>query len=62
MTGRSATSTSGARTWTDVLVPLTDPDFFAQVTFDHKAATISWPGGLDMAPEALYEETGKDPL
>lgn len=50
------------RTWTGVLEPLTDPAYFAQVKVDAEAATIVWPDGLDMAPEALYEEARKHPL
>lgn len=42
--------------WTGVFEPLSDPSFFAQVRVDPEAATITWPNGLDWAPEALYEE------
>jgi hypothetical protein len=35
---------------------------FEQVRVDPDAATIVWPGDLDMAPEALYEEARKNPL
>ena len=44
------------REWRGVFEPLRDLDFFARVTVDPEAGTISWPGGLDMAPEPLYEE------
>jgi hypothetical protein len=44
------------REWRGVFEPLRDPDFFARVTVDPEAGTISWPGGLDMAPEPLYEQ------
>lgn len=44
------------REWRGVFAPLRDPDFFARVTVDAEAGTITWPGGLDMAPEPLYEE------
>ena len=50
------------RIWTGVLQPLADPTYFAQVKVDPEAATIVWPGGLDMAPEPLYEEARKHPL
>jgi len=35
---------------------------FALVRVDAEAATIVWPGDLDMAPERLYEEARKNPL
>ncbi|MBO0682958.1 MAG: DUF2442 domain-containing protein [Candidatus Dormibacteraeota bacterium] len=50
------------REWTGVLEPLRDPSYFAQVRVDPEAATIAWPDGLDMAPEALYEEARRHPL
>ena len=46
---------SGER-WTGVLSPLNDPAYFAEVTVDHEAGTIVWPGGIDLAPEPLYEQ------
>jgi hypothetical protein len=30
-----------------------DPNYFARVTADPEAGTITWPDGLDMAPEPL---------
>ncbi|TAN34858.1 DUF2442 domain-containing protein [bacterium] len=50
------------RTWTGVFEPLTDPAYYAQVEVDPETATIAWPDGLDMAPEALDEEARKHPL
>ena len=44
------------REWRGVFEPLRDPGRFAQVEIDPEAGTITWPGGLDMAPEPLYEE------
>jgi hypothetical protein len=44
------------REWRGVFEPLRDPDYFARVTVDPEAGTITWPGSLDMAPEPLYEE------
>lgn len=32
--------------------PLCDPQAFAQVYLDHGALT--WPGGIDLAPDAMY--------
>jgi len=43
-----------------VFVDLRDPDVFAQATLVYGAVT--WPGGLDLAPDAMYEQiknTGK---
>jgi hypothetical protein len=44
------------REWRGVFEPLADPAQFARVEADPEAGTISWPGGLDMAPEPLYAE------
>jgi hypothetical protein len=52
---------SGER-WTGVLEPLSDPEYFAQVTIDAEAGTIVWPNGIDMAPEPLYEQARAHPL
>jgi hypothetical protein len=51
-----------SRDWSGVFEPLRDPAVFEQVRVDTEAATIVWPGDLDMAPEALYEEARKNPL
>jgi hypothetical protein len=42
--------------------PLRDPAYFARVEVDQEAGTITWPGGLDMAPEPLYEEARDHPV
>lgn len=44
------------REWRGVLAPLSDPAFFARAYVDVEAGTIAWPGGIDLAPEPLYEE------
>ncbi len=45
----------GAREWTGVFAPLRDPARFARVGIE--GGTVVWPeDGLDMAPEALYED------
>jgi len=44
------------RRWRGVFEPLRDPMFFERVAVDPDSGTIGWPGGLDMAPEPLYEE------
>jgi hypothetical protein len=36
-----------------VFEALRDPDFFSQVTVSH--GTVTWPGELDMAPDAMYD-------
>jgi hypothetical protein len=48
--------------WTGVLEPLNDPTFFAQVTVDRESGTVTWPGGIDLAPEPLYEQASAHPL
>ena len=50
------------RTWNGVFEPLRDPAYFAQVLVDSQAGTISWPDGLDMAPEPLYAEASSNPV
>lgn len=39
-----------------IVEELVDPEYFARVEVDPEAGTITWPGGLDMAPEPLYAE------
>lgn len=51
-----------AERWTGVLAPLNDPAYFAQVTVDLEGGTIAWPGGIDLAPEPLYEQAKAHPL
>ena len=46
----------GGRESHGVFEPLNDPAEFARVEVDAEAGTITWPGGLDMAPEPLYAE------
>jgi hypothetical protein len=46
----------GENEWRGVLAPLRDPLTFARVSVDREIGTIVWPGGLDMAPEPLYQE------
>ena len=52
---------SGER-WTGVLEPLNDLAYFVQVRVDPEARTIAWPGGIDLAPEPLYEQAKAHPL
>jgi hypothetical protein len=46
----------GNEEWRGVFERLRDPAEFAQVSVDREIGTIVWPGGLDMAPEPLYQE------
>lgn len=51
-----------AEHWTGVLERLNDPAYFAQVTVDTEAGTVTWPGGIDLAPEPLYDHARAHPL
>lgn len=48
------------REWRGVLAPLRDPARFAEVGIE--MGTLSWPDGLDMAPEPLYAEARRRPV
>ncbi|MFN5514242.1 MAG: DUF2442 domain-containing protein [Cyanobacteriota bacterium] len=37
-----------------VFSPLSDPDYFAQVTVNPELGTIQWPNGADLDPDVLY--------
>ena len=50
----------GDHEWHGVFEPLRDPARFAEVKVDPQLGTIVWPGGLDMAPEPLYEEARRN--
>ena len=50
----------GARQWRGVLEPLSDPAYFARVRVDPEAGTLTWPNGVDLAPEPLYEEARRN--
>ena len=51
-----------AERWTGVLEPLSDPSFFNQVAVDTESGTVTWPGGIALAPEPLYEQAHAHPL
>jgi hypothetical protein len=51
-----------AERWTGVLEPLNDPDIFVQVAIDAESGTVTWPGGIDLAPEPLFERAHAHPL
>lgn len=38
-----------------VFAPLHDPAYFARVSVDVEAGTITWPNGVDFDPDVLYE-------
>ncbi len=40
--------------------PLRDPQRFAEAFVDPRSRTVAWPGDIDIAPEALYEEAKKN--
>mgnify|MGYP000013991361 CR=1 FL=1 len=45
-----------------VFQPLQDISLFSQLTLDAELQTISWPNGVDLAPEYLYFKAfGDDP-
>ncbi len=33
-----------------------DPEEFAKVAIDPQTHALTWPGGIDIAPDALYED------
>ncbi|MBJ7899432.1 MAG: DUF2442 domain-containing protein [Cyanobacteria bacterium RI_101] len=37
-----------------VFSPLSDPNYFAQVTVNPELGTIQWPNGADLDPDVLY--------
>jgi hypothetical protein len=47
------------REWRGVFEPLRDPEHFSRVEVDPEAGTITWPDGLDLAPEPLYDEASR---
>jgi hypothetical protein len=38
----------------DMLAPLDDPEYFAQVQVEADAGTLVWPNGLDPSPGVLH--------
>ena len=43
-----------------LILPLDDPEYFAQVRVDDEARTVVWPNGLDLAPEVLHGDHEPD--
>jgi hypothetical protein len=60
--GTAGDADFSAERWTGVLTPLNDPAYFAQVTVDPEAGTLTWPDGIDLAPEPLYKQAKAHPL
>ena len=50
------------REWTGVFEPFRDPAVFAQVYVDKQFRSLTWPNGLDMAPEPLYQDALCNPV
>ena len=46
--------------WRHLLEPLRDPAIFAKVRVDAESGTVTWPNGVDLAPEPLYEEARRN--
>jgi len=36
---------------------LLDPEIFSHVSIDEIAGTVVWPGGIDLCPETVYEQS-----
>ena len=53
--GIEGTVDLSADLWGEMFEPLKDPAYFAQVRLDEDGAP-AWPNGLDLAPDALYED------
>lgn len=45
-----------------VFAPLEDTSYFARVSVDHDAGTITWPNGVDLDPDVLYSRATGKPL
>jgi len=39
-----------------------DPSAFQNVTIDPESHTVTWPGGMDLCPDSLYEEVTGQPV
>jgi hypothetical protein len=48
----------GPEELTGVLAPLREASFFNRVSIDQGA--VAWPGGIDLAPDAMYRQIASD--
>lgn len=39
-----------------VFAPWNDPAKFAKVSIDPQTHTLTWPGGIDICPDTLYQD------
>ena len=39
-----------------VFVAWSDPEEFKKLFIDPESHTLAWPGGIDLAPDALYQD------
>ena len=53
--GLSGTVDLGAELWGPMFEPLKDTALFAQAIVHPELETVTWPNGVDLAPEFLYE-------
>lgn len=44
--------------WGKAFKKLEDLSFFQKASIEETTGTISWPNGVDIAPETLYEKIG----
>ena len=45
-----------------VFEPLREEALFRQVTIDEESGAVCWPGGPDLAPDAMYSRLSRKPI